>query len=87
MHLFRNYRLREIAVRGLKARGPRKDGGLSIRLGTAALSRQVAAGGPGDHLRDRRVAGLDINDPQGDTRSASAAGEGDKQFSLHLFVL
>ena len=32
--------------------------------GRGAALRQVAAGGPGDHLRDRLDTGLDINDPQ-----------------------
>jgi len=46
--------LHEIAARELKARG-RGRTTVFYQLGPAALSREVAGGGPGDHLRDRDV--------------------------------
>ena len=42
--------LREIAARDLKARGAEEGRRSFIRLVTAALSQQVAGGGPGDRL-------------------------------------
>ncbi len=49
----------------------------SIRLDTTALSREVAGGAPGDHLRDRNAGALRAGHqrPQGDARSAGTAGE------------
>ena len=45
--------LREMAACELKARGRRKDGGLLSAGCRSALSREVAAGDPRDHIRDR----------------------------------
>jgi len=82
--------LSKIAARELKARGAEEGRRSSIRLGTAAVSREVAAERSG---RSPSRSGC-----WGSTRRTSTtqkrrmpcellAGESDKQLSLHQFVL
>jgi len=56
---------------------------------TAALSRGVVGGDPGYLLRDRDAgaARAGYRRSQVELRTAGAACDGDKQLSLHLFVL
>ena len=81
--------LREIAAGELKARGPRKDGGLLsgwarrlFRRKSLQEIREIAfeIGMLGQHAQDE-------SDPRRRTSCGLLAGESDKQLSFHLFVL
>lgn len=67
LHSLTRNGLREMADLELKARGPRKDGGLLSGWIRRLFSREVAAGSPGDHFRDQDAGaarGRIINDPK-----------------------
>lgn len=78
LHCLARNGLREMA--GPQAQGPGAEERRrsSIRVGTAALSREVAGGGLGDRLRDRHNGQIRAGHqrPPGVPRPASAAGEG-----------
>ncbi|MDD4651674.1 MAG: hypothetical protein PHQ34_05530 [Methanothrix sp.] len=84
--------LREMAACELKAKGSEDGWRSSVRLGTAALLREVAGGGPGDHLRDRDALAVRAGHQrsQGDARPAGAAGDnflGATAYRHHVYRL